>query len=424
MTRRSIPRAARCVLIAVLAVSAGPARAFHEGGVGACEGCHTMHGTNGTAPGAYLLSATDASSVCLNCHADLVQREYTVLSTNVTPGYAPVNYSPGGDFGWLAKSFAWTDGKGTAHTSPGENHGHNVVAAQYGLTRDTTRLTSPGGLYPSDKLSCISCHDPHGRYRVGTGGTVTTSQGAIRSSGSYGAQPSQGFPVGTYRLLAGLGYTTKSAPLGPAFVNPPPTAVAPVVANRSERLAQVRVAYGSGMSEWCTNCHGALHTPYATGTTSSFQHPSGASAKLSRRRIATIYNAYVKTGDLSGAQMTSYTSLVPYEEGSSDTVALSLHARSDGTASDGPGAGTENVMCLSCHRAHASGWDSGLRWNQQADALVVGGRWPGLDAGGAAGQAVNTQGRMTAETRAAMYDREPTTFGSFQSSLCNKCHAK
>jgi hypothetical protein len=166
------------------------------------------------------------------------------------------------------------------------------------------------------------------------------------------------------------------------------------------------------------------HAPYATGTTSSFQHPSGAAAKLSGRRIATIYNAYVKTGDLSGAQMTSYSSLVPYEEGSSDTVALSLHARSDGTASDGPGTGTENVTCLSCHRAHASGWDSGLRWNQQADALVVGGRWPGLDAGGAAGQAVNAQGRMTAETRAAMYDREPTTFGSFQSSLCNKCHAK
>ena len=30
--------------------------------------------------------------------------------------------------------------------------------------------------------------------------------------------------------------------------------------------------------------------------------------------------------------------------------------------------GDENVMCLSCHRAHASGWDDALRWNDSAMA--------------------------------------------------------
>jgi hypothetical protein len=178
------------------------------------------------------------------------------------------------------------------------------------------------------------------------------------------------------------------------------------------------------MSEWCSNCHGAIHTAFATQTGSTFQHPSGNLAKLSRKRLDSIYNAYVRTGDLSGSRITSYSSLVPFEEGTTDTVTLSAHARSDGTAMDGPIAGTENVTCLSCHRAHASGWDDGMRWNMKTDAIVVAGRWPGVDAAGPAAGWSYAQGRTTAETRGAMYDRDPTGFATFQTSLCNKCHAK
>jgi predicted CXXCH cytochrome family protein len=408
------------VALGALLLLGGPARAFHDGTVGQCEGCHVVHGESG----AYLLAANDASSVCLNCHGGGVQNSHTVLTTSVMPGFAPINFGPAGDFAWLGKNFSWIDRKGAVNTSPGEDHGHNIVASQFGLVRDMTRSTAPGGLYPSDKLSCISCHDPHGRYRVEAGGAVAPSGDPTMSSGSYGAQATQAAAVGAYRLLAGSGYVPSSNPLAPAFANNPPVAVAPSTWNRGERVSQTRVAYGSGMSEWCANCHSALHTPFAVINPSPFMHPSGATAKLSQARITNIYNAYVKTGDLSGTQLTSYSSLVPYEEGSNDMSTLAQHANSDGSASMGPSTGAENVMCLSCHRAHASGWDDAMRWNAKTDTLVVGGQWPGIDAAGNAAGREYAQGRTTAETRAAMYDREPSSFAAFQTSLCNKCHAK
>lgn len=426
MKRKASRRSASPLLIAgaaALGIWAGDARAFHSGSAGECDGCHTMHGASSGAR--YLLQSPNPSSACLNCHADATQRSYSVLTTSIAPGLAPANFTPGGDFGWLGKSYSWSEA-GTFRTSPGERHGHSVVAPEFGLTADGERPTAPGGSYPSSALSCVSCHDPHGTYRVTDAiGTVATSGNPIVGSGSYGEaaeflQPTADTAVGTYRLLAGAGYVPRSASVLP-FTAKPPVALSPSVYNKSERLVDVRVAYGKGMSEWCANCHGELHTPAAPST---FLHVSGVGAKLSASRIADIYNTYVRTGDLGGTQVTSYTSLVPYEEGTSDRSALALHARSDGTARSGPFTGSENVSCLSCHRAHASAWDHALRWNQGSPYLVADGQWPGIDATGAAASPELAQGRTMAETRAAMYDRDPSAYATFQTSLCNKCHGK
>jgi hypothetical protein len=313
-------------------------------------------------------------------------------------------------------------------TSPGDRHGHNVVANDYGLSRDATRTMSPGGWYPSDKLSCTSCHDPHGKYRqTGAAGTFATTGAPIVGSGSYGdaaafRAPTGSEAVGSYRLLAGEGYAPASTSGVPPFAWAPPVALAPSVYNQGESVNEVRVAYGSGMSEWCSNCHGAMHTPYSM-TPSDLLHPSGSAAKLGSN-VSYIYNAYVKEGDLTGTVASSYTSIVPYEEGVTDRSVLAPLARSDGSARPGPGTGLENVMCLSCHRAHASGWDYALRWNMRSEFVVAGGEWPGIDATGDAANPIFAQGRMQAETRGAMYDRNPVTYASFQKSLCNKCHAK
>jgi hypothetical protein len=412
-----------------LALAAALARAFHDGGIAACEGCHSMH-VKQDAPtsGPTLLIGSDASSTCLVCHASSVPGSYQVMTTNVAPGQPPLQYTPGGDFAWLLKSYGWLGTSGL-ETSPGERHGHSVNAVDFGLFSDTERTTAPGGSYPSDKLGCVSCHDPHGRYRVNGDASVSTSGKPIVASGSYGGaalrQPSSTGSVGTYRLLAGSGYAPASAGAVVPFSTYPPVALAPSTYNRSERSFDVRVAYGSGMSEWCANCHGAIHTPAATNTTSKFQHPAGATARLAPGGEASIYNQYVRTGDLTGTQARSYTSMVPYEEGTTDRLTLASHAVSDGTVVSGPTTGSESVTCLSCHRAHATAWDHATRWNMPASSTIVfGGSWPGVDATGDARLPANAQGRTRAETRAAMYDRDPGVYASFQRVLCNKCHAK
>jgi predicted CXXCH cytochrome family protein len=421
--------AALAALVAACALYAVDAEAFHSGGAADCDGCHTMHNSDGGAGvGEYLLQGADPSSVCLNCHSGLTTGASSVLTVAMLPGLPPTNYTPGGDFGWLEKSYSWAGARNQQETSPGERHGHNVVANDYGLTADGTRSMAPGGWYPADKLSCTSCHDPHGKYRqTNPGSTFATTGAPIAGSGTDGDPGSFRMPTGTaaigsYRLLAGEGYAPLSTTGIPAFSWAPPIAVAPSLYNKSERTGDVRVAYGAGMSEWCGNCHGALHSPYS-GSPSELIHPAGSTAKLSTS-VLYAYNAYVKDGVLTGTASTSYTSLVPYEEGTTDRVVLAAHARSDGGATSGPGTGMENVMCLSCHRAHASGWDFALRWNPESQFLVVEGVWPGIDAPGGAANALYAQGRTQAETRGAMYDRDPAAYAPFQKSLCNKCHGK
>jgi predicted CXXCH cytochrome family protein len=419
---------ARAVALAMLATALvlhpHSARAFHEGGVGQCDGCHTMHAP---ASSTFLLGASDPSSVCLGCHADSVQRPYTVMTTGSPSGFPPVNYTPGGDFGWLLKTFQWIDQTGAPRFSNGERHGHSVVAVDFGLLPDAARLVAPGGTYAANRLSCVSCHDPHGRYRItDAGGTVSTEGTPIRGSGSHGSggivdQPTPGGALGVYRMLGGVGYQPTGSGQ-PFFSAPPPVAVAPPAYNRSERSTQVRVAYGARMSEWCGNCHGQIHTPYAPSS-GGLLHAAGDSASLGAT-VTSIYNSYVKTGDLSGAQPTSYLSLVPYEEGTTDRMALAGHASSDVQSSEGPRTGLENVTCLSCHRAHATAWDHAMRWNQDSEFIVLDGQWPGIDAVGTAARSQFAQGRTVAETRGAMYERNPAAFATHQNTLCNKCHAK
>ena len=207
------------------------------------------------------------------------------------------------------------------------------------------------------------------------------------------------------------------------FSTNPPVALSPQLYNRSERTADVRVAYGAGMSEWCRNCHDQIHSPSATNTASTFQHPAGNDARLTAGNELAIYNTYVRSGVLTGLQTSSYTSLVPYEEGTTDRATLAPHAVSDGSVRSGP-SGQETVSCLSCHRAHATGWDHALRWNNASSYIVVGGSWPGTDAVGNASLPEFAQGRTRAETQAAMYDRDASAYSSFQKVLCNKCHGE
>jgi hypothetical protein len=71
--------------------------------------------------------------------------------------------------------------------------------------------------------------------------------------------------------------------------------------------------------------------------------------------------------------------------------------------------------------AHTSGWDSMTRWNMEAEFIVYGGRYPGIDNSSSAQYA---QGRTTVEMQKTFYDRGAGSFATYQRSLCNKCHNK
>jgi hypothetical protein len=444
---------------AVAAMSFSSAYAFHAGGVADCDGCHTMHnsmenkavavhpgnegdivGVTNADPGTstqfqgknFLLQGSDTSSTCLNCHAGSAIGSFTVLTYPLptTVGSAPVQRTPGGDFGWLAKTFSGNRGA----TVAGERHGHNIVAADFGLIADGAQATAPGGNYPASNLSCASCHDPHSRARIqdtATGVVTEAKLGSnvlpIYTSGSYGAASiATTGATGVYRLLGSATYTQMSLPGMTAFTANAPVAVAPSGYNQSEAVTEVRVAYGSGMSEWCANCHASIHNGNVNAANTALIHPAGNTALLAATAnnlngdaagtsIGAIYNAYVASGNLTGVVATSYTSLVPFERGTAVIATLKALASNTNTAASsvGPSGTTENVMCLSCHRAHASGFASMARWDNGSQFTTQAGAYN-----------FASTGQTATEYQAAMYDRDPAKFATYQRSLCNKCHAK
>jgi predicted CXXCH cytochrome family protein len=406
------------VMAALLAAGMGTTLAFHSGGVAECGGCHSMHSPN---PAGYsLLIGSDGSSTCLACHqrlGDTGPSSYHVSTAeaDMPAGTAPLQRGPGGDFGWLKKTYTFTV-RGTTTTEEGQTHGHNIIAADYNYVADTENTTAPGGTYPNAQLECQSCHNPHGKYRRLPDGTVAPSGNPIVRSGSYNnsADPLAGEAVGVYRLLNGNGYVTD----GVTFTGVP-SAVVPSTYNRTEATTMTRVAYGTigtaghvDWGTWCATCHGDMHSA------GNYVHPVDEALS----GIANTYNQYVKSGDMTGSAATSFQSLVPFAKGSTvtDYAGLRTLAQNNDSQIGGP-VGSDQVMCLSCHRAHASGWDYMLRWNMEGEFMTYAGTYPGTDNGAPPQFA---RGRTAAETAAAYYDQPATKWATYQRVLCNKCHAQ
>ena len=369
--------------------------AFHAGGVAPCDGCHTMHGTNlgqpSTTGGSSLLLASDPSSICLNCHAG-------PGGPNSPSVFSPDGsaQTPGGDFYWLGRTFTWNDG-----ISPGESHGHNVIARDYGLLQDRQRMVSPGGSYRAAHLGCTSCHDPHGRVKGGS----RAGQPPVSGSGSYGERPNAGTIRGNYRLLGDSAYAGSSAAGGHRFVSNAPVARQ----NMTDRFGESdssHVDYGAGMSEWCGNCHaGILNSNHrmSFGVDEVFIHPIGSTARFGSSH-ASIYNAYVSSGNLNGSSATSYLQFVPFERGVTESFLLNP------ASTQGPDANAR-VSCLSCHRAHASAFTAMGRWD--FTAVLLADSHPHSGDGGVTGN----------DVRNSYYGRSiGAEFGPDQGSFCEKCH--
>lgn len=427
----------RIAFAMVVALGFGRAYAFHSGGVAECEGCHSMHSP--AAGGYALLVGSDASSACLTCHQGATDtgpssyhvstRDAVLVGTGV-----PQQRTPGGDFGWLKKSYTWSGG-----SELGEKHGHNIIAADFGYTADTRpeNALAPGGTYPNSQLSCVSCHDPHGQARrTGTDAAPTyaypaigANVGPIMASGSYtnSPAPTATEAVGIYRILAAPGYTRAQGVTWGGF----PVAIAPGTYNRTEAVSDTRVSYGgtgtNSWGDWCGSCHGDMHQD-STGT--AYVHPT----EKALGGIANLYNAYVASGNLTGSAATAFSSMAPFAINTTDYGVLKS---ATGTTA-GPGT-ADRVTCLSCHRAHASAFPEMLRWQPgyefmtkfsigSAGATVAAGTvgYTAMDVTGTAGRGpTQANGRtVQGEYIAAYYDRPVTKFASHQRVYCNKCHAK
>jgi hypothetical protein len=296
-------------------------------------------------PGDYLMKGGDPSSTCLACHA-----AYGQLTNNGS------GYGSGGDFYWLTKTYSWS-AHGRTSYSYGDSHGHNIIAKDFGLMLpDQTLSQAPGGSFPSAELSCGKCHDPHGKE-----GNVLLLYGTQRS-----------------------GFTAPAPVLK--------TLSRQTVIGKDGQVSDTNhVAYSSGVSNWCANCH----TDFLD---SKGMHPVNEQFGTT---IKNNYNAYVSTGVGGGNPATSYWEIVPFE--TKEPVDVLDNARTAGPETN------SQVMCLSCHRAHATAFQDAGKWD--FSAALIEESHPLITDGGATADDVNNK----------YYGR---TFTAEQRSLCNKCHVQ
>ena len=390
----------------------GSAFAFHGGGVAHCNGCHTMHssqdgaiaangGTVGNGLNSNLTMGTDPSSTCLNCHMGI----YKAASADGSV------FTPGGDFYWLTRGDIPTDTRGGIATA--ESHGHNIIAADFpGYVVDPVLSTGPSNgtvAYPSASLGCQSCHDPHGKK------DNNVNPLPIAGSGSYGevnpndnsgnVDPADGANtvLGNFRLLGGIGYDGGGV-AGINFANGDPVAVSyhGVFGQWPAESDTNHTDYGSGMSEFCANCHSG----FTADGSAAHRHPASNDAHLNG--FSANYNQYVTTGNMTGTNADSFDRLVPFERGIVDSdgdgqpdVGLTV------TNVAGPDTNS-NVMCLTCQRAHATAWPDALKWDPD-DELI-------------AHSAALADPVFAAQ---AYYgDDIAVRYSNYQRQLCNKCHVQ
>jgi hypothetical protein len=322
-------RTSTLALLSLVALSLATSRqglAFHEKGVANCNACHTTHDSvdgqpvADSVPSEWGLLRSSPSDLCLSCHAD---QQGAVLGRSLL---LPPPEMGGGNFVFLREDNLNDAPDGDMDPIPGDRAGHNLVAPDHGLDSDPRYSFSPGGSFPSEKLGCTSCHDPHGND--------------------------------SFRMLSGVGPVQDGSFV---FTEPAPDAEGIELDSTGESKVN-HTAYRQGISRWCGNCHGRYHENGLAG----FEHPSEERLHGKQQYQYEQYDG--DDNPTGGLATSSYLPEVPFED---------TFVTIDSTS--GPAAASW-VMCLSCHRAHASSAPAAGRWDFNvavlADDGVVSGSYP------------------------------------------------
>jgi hypothetical protein len=277
-----------------------------------------MHASEGGFPiltGPQLLRAMTSTDLCLTCHATMNGAVLSPIPTQPSPEIG------GGNFTFLYENNI-NDASGAAFAVIGGNHaGHNVVSPAWGLVEDSDHPVAPGGTFSALDLGCTSCHDPHDES--------------------------------SFRMLRGVGPFQG----GYVFGFPAPQAEGnPLTVTEHETS---HTAYQSGWSQWCANCHGLYHD----SGNAAFVHPVNDTLGTAE---SDSYSNYRGEADPYGTQRSvAYIPEVPFEDPAMRP-----------SSTNGP-TPASRVICMSCHRAHATSAPEATRWDKTVLYLDDDGRASG-----------------------------------------------
>jgi hypothetical protein len=299
---------------------------------GACSNCHTMHSSQSPAPQEWtekgwipgtanpaLLVAT-----CIGCHSSTTAE--TILYDNTTPivynTLSPTNPLAGGNFYYI-----------TPDDATGHAKGHNVAGIN--SVDVTLGFIPPGGTSLGAQLRCAGTYGCHGHNGRQSGDSAVDDETQAIKGAHHGddAPPLEGSLTDVarnYRFL--LGIKGKED----AYWEQDNT-------NTSHNEYKGSTSSATDTTSYlCAECHGKFHTwvggPSEVGTASPWlRHPTDI--------------ALDATGEY--ASYTTYDMTAPVARPEDDYTGDPTIVR----------PGTDIIMCLSCHRAHASLYFKMVRWD-------------------------------------------------------------
>ncbi len=339
------------IILLVLMLSAGVQAKV----TGNCSNCHTMHNSqNGSrvdasGPNEFLLNKGGGTvTTCWGCHAqgtanniDSITGAPQVMHTNAAD-------LAGGNYAYI-KGFK---SLGTGATTL--NAGHNV--ADTGVTDSV--LTSPPGDQNATgvtniNLTCAGQYGCHGDRSIATVGLAVKGAhhyndtalkfGTINTANQALSTGTTGQKVGSsYRFLMGVKGGENAN--WEATVSSSNHNEYSGAANKGVEAAISSPGNTYSINGLCAECHGKFHGPAAGDITNStgspwLRHPTDIVLPNSGE-----YTAYNTDN--------SYNPTVPLARQTIPNAPI-------GTVTPG----TDVIMCLSCHRAHASANYKMLRWD-------------------------------------------------------------
>ena len=333
-------------------VFSGPAAAKVTG---VCNGCHTMHNSQGGTALAGGPRATLLTNDCVGCHSsDGAGGSYPTYNlggcvvpvVNYTGSSAPSEYLAGGNFYWVQKEGGTDMSDAKGHNIFSDNK-DSLTKAPGGITcgsnscHDDLHTGYTGGDDLNGKYGCEGCHLAPAHHANDHANNVS---GLVNNANQ-----------GWYRFLSGHmggvngggvhGYEDGNWEAGQPDLAPGDKN------NHNEYLGNLS-RYSNTTTAYCTGCHGQFHEQKLNGDW--IRHPSD--------RVIKNEGEYAYTGRIAGTPDAHlYDPLSPVARPSVD-----------GTPDDKVAPGTDMVMCLSCHRPHGSPNPDILRWDY-SEMLAGGG---------------------------------------------------
>ncbi|MCM2357211.1 MAG: hypothetical protein NDI77_03615 [Geobacteraceae bacterium] len=404
---------------------AGPnSKQYHSYDGLICTDCHTLHGSEngqavtagrdqtwaGSAPsvagGGYreLLKKGDWTDMCLSCHKQGYNTSSTVDLPNVTDSgwEAPVVMTlggtvpsgkamPGGDF--YFSNIDAKKGHNPAYT-PGSFGG--AATSKLMLADSTLTYNPPGGSINDGEWSCHSCHGMHARF---SGGYTAYRQIKRKVNGIVQTADVRGF--GTEIEQGDYTLGQQAAAYEPIKSNSRGSLSGfDYLASRGDGLgldgASLNATYGDankniyrgGFSSFCATCHGNFHggnveAEQASGNSSTNTYSAAGTWVKHPTNIAMGQTASSRKYGINTykAVVTSSVGTTNQNGDGYDWKYPLVKPDTDGTvknnvASKGV-AGTLNVddriMCLTCHKAHATDYANMVRWDAKAHSFIQNG---------------------------------------------------